>query len=411
MTHLTASVGARFRFCASAEAGATLRGRRPWERDWERRVSCGELLKNLKALAHLITTTGDGSPRPASFGLSNRSPAADDFTQYGSDNRFHLGLQPQLEPAVTARTRRRVAVTIAAILSTVAVAITGCGPHSSSISSTTSTSQRGNQVNVVAAENFWGDITRQIGGDHVNVTSVISDPNADPHLYESDAQTAAAVSTAELVIVNGLGYDEFMDKLLSASPNQHRKVLTAADVMQISGPDANPHIWYDIGKLPGVALAIAAQLAALAPGDAATFTANAKTFGDSLAPINAAIASIKTKHPGAPVAYTERVPGYFVDAAGLRLAIPTSFARAIEDGNDPSLADNAAMDTAVSTRAIKVLLYNEQTNSPAVNALKSLAQQSGVPIVGVTETLPPAASNFQQWQLGQVNQIAQALGH
>jgi zinc/manganese transport system substrate-binding protein len=301
-------------------------------------------------------------------------------------------------------------VTIAAILATVAVAITGCGPHSSSISSTTSAGQQGTRVDVVAAENFWGDITRQIGGDHVNVTSVITDPNADPHLYESDAKTAAAVSKAQLVIVNGLGYDEFMNRLLSASPNQHRKVLTAADVMQISGPDANPHIWYDIAKLPGVALAIAAQLTALDPADAATFIANAKTFSDSLAPINAAIASIKTQHPGAPVGYTERVPGYLIEGAGLKLATPTSFARAIEDGNDPSPADNAAMDSAVSTKAIKVLLYNEQTDSPAVEALKRLARQSGVPIVGVTETLPPAASNFQQWQLGQVNLIAQALG-
>jgi zinc/manganese transport system substrate-binding protein len=311
---------------------------------------------------------------------------------------------------VTARTRRRVAVTIAAILSTVAVALAGCGSHSSSISSTPSSSQRTTRVDVVAAENFWGDITRQIGGDHVNVTSVITDPNADPHLYESDAKTAAAVSTAQLVIVNGLGYDEFMNRLLAASPNQTRKVLTAADVMEISGPDANPHIWYDIAKLPGVASAIAAQLGALAPGDAATFTANAKTFGDSLAPINAAIADIKAKHPEAAVAYTERVPGYLIDAAGLKLATPTSFARAIEDGNDPSPADNAAMDTAVRSKAIQVLLYNEQTDSPAVEALKTLARRSGVPIVGVTETLPPADSNFQQWQLRQVNQVAQALG-
>ena len=208
---------------------------------------------------------------------------------------------------MTVRTHRRVAVTVLAILSTVALALAGCGSHPSPGSST--------PVDVVATENFWGDITKQIGGDHVNVDSVISDPNADPHLYESDAKTAAAVSKARLVIVNGLGYDAFMDRLLSASPNHNRTVLTAADVMQISGPDANPHIWYDIAKLPAVALAIAAQLSALDPGDAATFTAKAKTFSDSLAPINAAIAGIKRKHAGAPVGYTERVPGYLIEAA------------------------------------------------------------------------------------------------
>lgn len=303
---------------------------------------------------------------------------------------------------MTVRTRRRVTVTVVAILSMIAVALAGCGSHPSSAPA--------HAVDVVAAENFWGDITRQIGGDHVNVTSVISDPNADPHLYESDAKTAAEVGKARLVIVNGLGYDEFMDRLLSASPNQNRKVLTAADVMGISGPDANPHIWYDIGKLPGVALAIAAQLTALDPADAAMFIANAETFSDSLAPINAAIANIKRKDPGAPVGYTERVPGYLIEAAGLKLTTPVSFARAIEDGNDPSPADNAAMDNAVRSKAIKVLLYNEQTDAPAVEALKTLAKQSGVPIVGVTETLPPGDSNFQQWQLAQINQITQALG-
>jgi zinc/manganese transport system substrate-binding protein len=263
---------------------------------------------------------------------------------------------------------------------------------------------------VVAGENFWGDIAKQIGGNHVNVTSVITDPNADPHLYESDAKTAAAVSGAKLVIVNGLGYDDFMGKMLSASPNPARKVLTAADAMQISGADANPHIWYDIAKLPQLSSAIANQLGALDPADAPAFTANAKTFSDSLTPINAAIANIKTKYARAPVGYTERVPGYLLDAAGLKLATPASFAQAIEDGNEPSPGDNAAMDTAVKTKAIKVLLYNAQVTSPATDAVKTLAQQNGVPIVGVTETLPTTDANFQPWQLRQINDLTSALG-
>ena len=310
---------------------------------------------------------------------------------------------------MTDRTRRRVTLTVAVILSTVALALTGCGSNSPSGSSS-APGQRSAPVDVVAAENFWGDITKQIGGDHVNVTSVISDPNADPHLYESDAKTAAAVSKAQLVIVNGLSYDDFMGKLLSASPNPNRKVLNAADVMQISGRNANPHIWYDIAKVPNVSSAIAAQLGALDPADASAFTANAKTFSDSLAPINAGIANIKTKYGGAPVGYTERVPGYLIEAAGLKLATPASFAQAIEDGNDPSPADNSAMDTAMKTKAIKVLLYNAQVTSPATDAVKALAQQSGVPIVGVTETLPPTDPNFQAWQLRQVNELTSALG-
>jgi zinc/manganese transport system substrate-binding protein len=249
-------------------------------------------------------------------------------------------------------------------------------------------------INVVASTNVWGDIAKQIGGDRVNVTSIMSDPNADPHEFEADAKTGAALSKAQFVIENGLGYDDF----------------NAADAMKISGSDANPHIWYDIAKIPDVATAIADQLGKADPSDAATFTANAKTFTDSLTPINTAIANIKTKYPGAPVGYTERVPGYLVQAAGLTLATPASFAQSIEDGNDPSPADNAAMDAALTNKAIKVLLYNGQVTSPATDAVKQLAQNSGVPVVGVTETLPPTDKDFQHWQLRQINDITTALG-
>ena len=265
-------------------------------------------------------------------------------------------------------------------------------------------------LDVVASTNVWGDIAKQIGGDHVVVSSIMSDPNADPHEYEADAKTAAALSKSQVVIENGLGYDDFMDKLLTASPSPGRKVLDAADVMQIAGSDANPHVWYDIAKIPAVATAIAAQLGALDPADAATFTTNARTFTDSLAPINAAIANIRSTYANSPVGYTERVPGYLVDAAGLKLATPASFAQSIEDGNDPSPADNAAMDAALADKAIKVLLYNGQVTSPATDAVKQLAQKSAVPVVGVTETLPPTDEDFQAWQLRQITELTTALG-
>jgi zinc/manganese transport system substrate-binding protein len=255
----------------------------------------------------------------------------------------------------------------------------------------------------------WGDIAKQIGGDRVTVTSIMSDPNADPHEFEADAKTAAAVSSAQMIVENGLGYDDFMDKLTAASPNPSRVVLNAADTMQISGQDANPHIWYDIAKVPDVASAISDQLGKLDPDDAATFTANAKSFADSLTPINTAIATLKAKDSGAPVGYTERVPGYLVDAAGLKLATPPTFAQSIEDGNDPSPADNAAMNAAITNKAIKVLLYNGQVTSPATDAVKKLAQKDDVPVVGVTETLPSADKDFQAWQLRQINEIATAL--
>jgi zinc/manganese transport system substrate-binding protein len=315
-------------------------------------------------------------------------------------------------------TRRRIRIGTAALgaLAAAAVTLAACSSGPSNAPSTTSASgsnpsaAASHPINVVASTNVWGDITKQIGGDHVDVTSILSDPNADPHQYESDAKTAAAVSKAQFVVENGLGYDDFMDKLLAASPNPNRTVLNAADVMKISGPDANPHIWYDITAVPDVASAITDQLGKLDPADAATFTANAKMFTDSLAPVTAATDNIKTKYPGAPVGYTERVPGYLVEAAGLKLVTPESFARSIENGNDPSVADNAAMDATVTSKAIKVLLYNGQVTSPATQAVRQLAQSSGVPVVGVTETLPPTDKNFQAWQLRQINEITTALG-
>jgi zinc/manganese transport system substrate-binding protein len=298
----------------------------------------------------------------------------------------------------------------AAITMTAGCSSSSSPAPSSTQAASTSAAPASAPIDVVASTNVWGDIAKQIGGDHVNVTSIMSDPNTDPHEFEADAKTAAALSKSQFVVENGLSYDDFMDKLLSASPNPNRKVLNAADVMKISGQDANPHIWYDIAKLPDVANAIADQLGSLDPADAATFTTNAKTFSDSLAPVNAAIANIKTKYSGAPVGYTERVPGYLVDAAGLTLATPASFAQSIEDGNDPSPADNAAMDAALTGKKIKVLLYNGQVTSPATDAVKQLADKSGVPVVGVTETLPPTDKDFQDWQLRQIAEITTALG-
>jgi zinc/manganese transport system substrate-binding protein len=318
---------------------------------------------------------------------------------------------------VTTCFRPRIAAAVGALAATT-VMLAACNSTSSTTTATSSTTPSGPTssaaaaapIAVVASTNVWGDIAKQIGGDHVNVTSIMSDPNADPHQYEADAKTGAALSKSQFVIENGLGYDDFMDKLLAASPNPNRAVLNAADAMKISGKDANPHIWYDIATIPAVATGIADQLGKMDSADAATFTANAKTFTDSLAPLNTAIANIKTKYPGAPVGYTERVPGYLVEAAGLKLATPPSFAQSIEDGNDPSPADNAAMDAALTGKTIKVLLYNGQVTSPATDAIKQLAQKSSVPVVGVTETLPPTDKDFQDWQLRQINDITTALG-
>jgi zinc/manganese transport system substrate-binding protein len=265
-------------------------------------------------------------------------------------------------------------------------------------------------VRVVAAENFWGSIASQIGGAHARVTSIIHDPTADPHLYESDAQDANAVANAQLVIENGLGYDDFMDQLLSASSSHGRQVLTVADVLRVSGHDADPHLWYDVPRAHEVAAAIAARLTAADPADRAFFASNLASFDASMTRVLAVVHTIEQKYANAPVVYTERVPAYLVAACGLSDKTPPGYARAIEDGNEPSPADTQAMQQALSGSArARVLLYNVQATSPATQQMRDLAARSGVRVVSVSETMP-AGQTFASWQTLQAEQILRALG-
>ena len=220
-----------------------------------------------------------------------------------------------------------------------ATALTACGSSASSDDGV---------VQVVAGENFWGDVAAQVGGSHVKVTSVLSNPDDDPHEYESSSRNAIAVATSRLVIENGLGYDDFMGKLVDSS-GAHPRVLDVADVLGVRGEDPNPHLWYDAARLPDVAATIADELGALDPKDKATFEANAQEFDKSLQPLLDVIAQIKEQYAGTEIAYTERVPGYLVEAAGLQLGIPASFAQAVEEGSDPSPRDLVAHISRVRT--------------------------------------------------------------
>jgi zinc/manganese transport system substrate-binding protein len=295
---------------------------------------------------------------------------------------------------------------VAPIVSLLLVA--GCSATTSGPESPTA--RHSSVVQVVAAENFWANIVSQLGGKHVRVTSIISDPNADPHEYEANVSSAAAIARADLVITNGLGYDDFMAKLLSASHRSGRVQLSVAKVLAIDGGNPNPHLWYDTAALPAVSAAIVAVLSARDPADAATFAANGRAFVASLDPLLAVIASIKAKYAGTLIAYTERVPGYLIAAAGLTLGIPASFAQAIEDGNDPSPADSAAFDAAITGHTVKVLLYNGQVTDDQTDKIKQRASDAGVPIVAVTETLPASDGSFQAWQLRQDTDLLHALG-
>ena len=265
-------------------------------------------------------------------------------------------------------------------------------------------------IRVVAGENFWGSVVSQVGGPHVSVTSIVNDPSADPHQYESDAHDAAAVADASLVVENGLGYDDFMRQLVSATRKHGRVVIVAADVVGVHGNDTNPHLWYSTTYAASVAQAAADALEKIDPANATQFRANLRTFQASLAQVDAVVEKIKSRYPNAPVAYTERVPGYMLADAGLDVKTPPAFARANEDGSEPNAADAQAMDDLITTHAVRALLYNAQATSAASTEARHLAQQNNIPVIAVTETMPTSAPTYQQWQLDQDGALLAALG-
>jgi len=277
--------------------------------------------------------------------------------------------------------------------------LAGCG------SSAPSTSGR---VNVVAAENVYGNIASQIGGPHVSITSILTDPSADPHLFVPGTSNGLAVATAKVVLQNGLGYDAFMTRLENSSPSKSRSVVTMADVLGVHGKAANPHLWYDVPRLDGIAGAISGAFVRADPSHAVAYRRGLKRFERSLAPLRGEVAAIRTRFHGTPLAYTEPVPGYLVAAAGLRNLAPDSFTRPIEQGVEPSPSAVAAMNDLVAKRRIRVLLYNAQAVSPITAQLRNAAQKAGIPVVAMRETLP-ANLSFQQWQLAQARALAAAL--
>ena len=270
-----------------------------------------------------------------------------------------------------------------------------------------STSAAG-KLDVVAAESTYGNIASQIGGHHVSVSSILTSPSADPHLFEPGMSNGLSVARAKVVLQNGLGYDAFMTKLEDASPSKDRVVVTMADVLGVRGKDANPHLWYDTPRLDRIAGAIAAAFAHADPAHAVAYRSGLHRFERSLDPLRRQVSRIRTRFPDAPVAYTEPVPGYLVSAAGLRNLAPDSFTRSIEEGTEPSPSAVAAMSALVAQRRIRTLLYNPQAVSPITAQLQSAAHKAGIPVVAVRETLP-SGLNFQRWQLAEARALGNAL--
>jgi zinc/manganese transport system substrate-binding protein len=262
------------------------------------------------------------------------------------------------------------------------------------------------KIPVVAAENFYGDVVGQIAGDHVLLTSIISDPNADPHEYASSMRAMAAIARARLVIINGLGYDGFMPKLLTAAPNRQREVLDVAGLAGKKEGD-NWHIWYDPTVVLKFARAVTAFFVRVDAASAKSYRNRLLLFEASYRPLTDKVASLRARFPGTAVGATEPIFGNMADALGWKVITPAGFQTAVEEGEDPPARAIAEMQDQISRHEIKMLIYNVQTVSPVTERIRKDARRLGVPVVGVSETLPPALS-YQGWMLRQLDEIEQA---
>jgi zinc/manganese transport system substrate-binding protein len=265
----------------------------------------------------------------------------------------------------------------------------------------------GKTIQVVAAENFYGNLASQLGGSHVSVTSILSDPNVDPHEYQSNTNTAIAVSKADLVIENSAGYDDWMDKILSSAPNSQRLLLKGYDLAPTHLPE-NEHVWYSFDNVAVIAQAIATDFKKLDPADAATFDTNLQTFKQSLQPLQQKVAAIKAKFSGTPVGLTETIYLYQSQPEGLNVLTPFEFEKSIAEGNDPSADTVITATNQINNHQIKVLIYNQQTVTPVTTNLENLAKAKNIPIVPVTETMP-VGKTYQTWMLDQLNALQTAL--
>ena len=261
-------------------------------------------------------------------------------------------------------------------------------------------------IRIVAAENFYGDIAAQLAGPQASVSSVLRNPDADPHLFEADVATARAVADADLVIYNGLNYDTWMTRLLTGTRSPRRLVVEAAAAAHAAS-GSNPHLWYDTRAMQAVAEAICERLAEIDPAHRALYAQRAERFRNSLGALETEIRRVRARYAGTPVAATEPVADYLVTALGLTMR-ERRFQLAIMNATEPSARETAAFEEALRRRQVRVLIYNRQASGSAVRRLLDIAHKSGVPIVGVTET-EPAGRSYQQWMLGELGALARAL--
>lgn len=291
-------------------------------------------------------------------------------------------------------------VLVAALLALTALLAAGCGTQAGPASA--------GRIQAVGAENEYANVLSQIGGRYVEVTAIMSNPNTDPHTFEASAAVAQEVGRAQLVVQNGLGYDDFMTQIEKAASNASRRVIDVQKVLGLPDSAPNPHLWYRPATMPAVANRIAHELSGLQPAHASYFDQNVKTFERSLDPWRQAIAELESREPGAPVAVTEPVPDYLLEAAGLNDKTPWELQADVMNGVDLSAQDVTLEENLLRRHQVKAFLYNQQVTDSVTETFLAIAGQSGVPVVGVYETMPPAYT-YQTWMLAETRALQNAL--
>jgi zinc/manganese transport system substrate-binding protein len=297
--------------------------------------------------------------------------------------------------------RRGIAFAVLSVTAGLLAAACSSGPAS--------TDPGGQKIVAVGAENEYANVISQIGGKYVSVSAIESNPNTDPHAFEASPSVAQEVAAAKLVVQNGIGYDTYMNKIEAASSAPGRKVIDVQNLLGRPDSTPNPHLWYSPTTMPAVAKAVASSLSALQPSHAAYFTANLRRFDSSLQPWYQAIARFKAAYPGTPVAVTEPVGDYMLQAAGTKILTPFTFQADIMNGVDPSPQDVSLQNGFFSGHKVKVFVYNQQVTDSLTQSFLTQARKYGIPVVGVYETMPTPGYDYQSWMLAEVQALQKAV--
>ena len=303
--------------------------------------------------------------------------------------------------------RIRAGVTAAVLPLAAIVLASGC---SSSSAADGGTASGGNDtITAIGAENEYASVIGHVGGKYVHAVAILSNPNTDPHTFQASPSIAREISQAKLIVQNGAGYDDWVTSIEKAAPDPGRKIINVQHLLGLPDSTPNPHLWYKPATMPAVASAIAGDLAAIQPAHAAYFKANAARFTASLAPWNQALAQFKTKYPDTPVATTEPVADYLLQAAGADNMTPWSFQADVMNGTDPSAQDVAVQKSLFTGHKVKIFLYNQQVTDSLTESYINLAHANGIPVVGVYETMPTPGYDYQSWMLAEVHAMDKAL--